>query len=501
MDKFPGRLSITVTPLPSANVSLGKVVNSTLSSFRQSLTDFKLIESRPTNLNNSQGQMLVYTYRDPKLGLLGKVDVGTITDNKLYIISYVAPPAKYYDYFPTIPGMIKSFQIMKTKSSSNMPLPHISESSGGAGENTTSSAKIIKVLLSDVIRSLQANDSKAALIHLNILKQQLVLSNTSSSIFGPAKVLVNDAIQNLQRADINTALIHLNLVVQQLDQTTVSPAIGTPAKATSANTTRPEAMPTFLTYEKPNLGFEIQYPSNWIVGQNKNYYVVYEYGHSEVVTFYAPADKNNSSRLGPYVTIRAFNLPSTVYSLKGYIDGFAIPGDIGVDNTLLSSNDNVTLAGYSAYQYVYSSVEQKHSLNTMVIATLKDGRLFEISYTSDIRTYGKSLPTAEKMIHSFQFTKIIPNNQRVGSSIGLTNQTAYSITHNNITSIHQHFNSTQGLGPSVANSTTPAQPVHSSRIHGNRTMFSGNSTLPNAISPSSHATPVPNNTSQGNDGG
>src|SRR5207237_1405968 len=156
-----------------------------------------------------------------------------------------------------------------------------------SGKNTTSSAKIIKVLLSDVTRSLQANDSKTALIHLNIVKQQLVLSNTSSSIFGPAKVLVNDAIQNLQRADINAALIHLNLVVQQLDQTTssqtTSPAIGMPAKTTSANTTRPEATPTFLTYEKPNLGFEIQYPSNWIVGQNKNYYVVYEYGHSEVV--------------------------------------------------------------------------------------------------------------------------------------------------------------------------------------------------------------------------
>jgi hypothetical protein len=74
-----------------------------------------------------------------------------------------------------------------------------------SGKNTTSSAKIIKVLLSDVTRSLQANDSKTALIHLNIVKQQLVLSNTSSSIFGPAKVLVNDAIQNLQRADISHA--------------------------------------------------------------------------------------------------------------------------------------------------------------------------------------------------------------------------------------------------------------------------------------------------------
>lgn len=122
------------------------------------------------------------------------------------------------------------------------------------------------MLLSDVIRSLQANDSKTALIHLNIVKQQLVLSNTSSSIFGPAKVLVNDAIQNLQRADINAALIHLKLVVQQLDQTTssqmTSPAIGTPAKATSANTTRPEAMPitqnSLLTYERPDLVLKMQ---------------------------------------------------------------------------------------------------------------------------------------------------------------------------------------------------------------------------------------------------
>jgi hypothetical protein len=58
------------------------------------------------------------------------------------------------------------------------------------GENITSFAEIIKVLLSDVRRSLQANDSKTALIHLNIVKQQLALSNTSSQhIFGPAKVI------------------------------------------------------------------------------------------------------------------------------------------------------------------------------------------------------------------------------------------------------------------------------------------------------------------------
>jgi hypothetical protein len=227
---------------------------------------------------------------------------------------------------------------------------------------------------------------------------------------------------------------------------------------------------------------------------------VYEYGHSEVVTFYAPADKNNSSHLGPYVTIRAFNLPSTVYTLKGYIDGFAIPVDIGIDNKLLSSNDNVTLAGYPAYQYVYSD-EQKHSLNAIIV-TLKDGRLFEISYTSDISSYGKSLSTAEKMIQSFQFTKIIQNNQRVDSSVGPTNRTAYSTTHSNMTSIDQHFNSTQGLGPSAANSTSYLPPlIHPPRIHGNRTMISGNGTLPNAISPSSHATPIPNITSQGGDAG
>jgi hypothetical protein len=359
-----------------------------------------------------------------------------------------------------------------------------------SGENTTSFAKIIKVLLSDVTRSLRANDSKTALIYLNLVKQQLSLSDTSSPIFGPAKVLVNDAIQNLQRTDINAALIHLNLVVQQLDQTTASPAIGMPAKttATAANTTRPEAMPitqnSLLTYERPDLVLKMQYPSNWSVVQNKEHAWYYQPGGNEVVTFYAPVDKNSSSPVDRYVSVSVFKFQwASPETIKDYADNIAIP-DIGADNKLLSSNENIRLAGVPAYQYVYSDTEGH---KVMKIAAIKGGYIYEISYTSDTSTYGKSLPTAEKMIQSFQFTKIIPNSERVGSSAGLTNQTAYSITHNNVTSIHQHFNSTQ--------------PIHSARIHSNRTMFSGNSTLPNASSPSSHATPIPNIASEGSDGG
>jgi len=67
--------------------------------------------------------------------------------------------------------------------------------------------------------------------------------------------------------------------------------------------------------------------------------------------------------------------------------------------------------------------------------------------------------------------------------------------------VHQQYNSTQGFEPRTANSTTSPQPIHLSHIRGNRTLFSGNGILPNAISPSSHATPVPNSTSQGDDGG
>lgn len=82
----------------------------------------------------------------------------------------------------------------------------------GPVNNPTLTTDSVKLLVSDAILSLQANDTRGALVHLKIINQQLVPSNA-----GLAKLLIGDAIQNLQKNDTNEALVHLNLVKQQLD--------------------------------------------------------------------------------------------------------------------------------------------------------------------------------------------------------------------------------------------------------------------------------------------
>ena len=71
------------------------------------------------------------------------------------------------------------------------------------------------LLVEDVIQDLKANDNKKAIVHLNILNQQLTTLGNSSSIQS-VKVLTEDAINALKTNDNNSAIIHLNLAKQQL---------------------------------------------------------------------------------------------------------------------------------------------------------------------------------------------------------------------------------------------------------------------------------------------
>jgi hypothetical protein len=81
-----------------------------------------------------------------------------------------------------------------------------------------------KVLVDDAIQALKNNDSNKAVIHLNILNQQLsALGN--SSLVQSAKVLVDDANEALKNGEVNKAVVHLNLIKQQLS----NPTAGIPA--------------------------------------------------------------------------------------------------------------------------------------------------------------------------------------------------------------------------------------------------------------------------------
>jgi hypothetical protein len=139
---------------------------------------------------------------------------------------------------------------------------------GGATNNnnaTTSSMDTAKTLVNDTIQSLQSGDIQGALVHLNLLKQQLTYSTGGPNAFPGIEVvntLVSDAIKSLQHGNTNDALMHLNLVNRQLrngmitttttktqttpiQQPTIAPTQGSPkTKSNTVGTTVSGKSPT-----------------------------------------------------------------------------------------------------------------------------------------------------------------------------------------------------------------------------------------------------------------
>jgi hypothetical protein len=63
--------------------------------------------------------MVKYQYQDKLFGKALVMDIGIIKVGKLYWLSYIAQPAKFYSYMPTIQRMIHSFAIEGQSSNEN----------------------------------------------------------------------------------------------------------------------------------------------------------------------------------------------------------------------------------------------------------------------------------------------------------------------------------------------------------------------------------------------
>ena len=55
--------------------------------------------------------MLVYKYTDLVFGKAMAMDIGMTNSDKVYVLSYLAEPAKFFRYLPIIQKMIDSFEI------------------------------------------------------------------------------------------------------------------------------------------------------------------------------------------------------------------------------------------------------------------------------------------------------------------------------------------------------------------------------------------------------
>ena len=109
-------LSIRVEPIQYTNTSIKQLIDNTIDSFKTSLPNFQLTDRVPITVNNGSfpAERIVYTYNVPSVNgtiPVKVMDVGTLKDNIVYVISYTTKPINYLGYLPTIQKMIDSFSI------------------------------------------------------------------------------------------------------------------------------------------------------------------------------------------------------------------------------------------------------------------------------------------------------------------------------------------------------------------------------------------------------
>lgn len=104
-------LLIQVGNLPSQNIPLDEVVRANINKLKQSLIDFELIELNATTLSgNNSAHKVVYTNREGE-DELKTMQVVSIKEDKIYLITYTAEASRYNRYLPIIQKMIDSFRI------------------------------------------------------------------------------------------------------------------------------------------------------------------------------------------------------------------------------------------------------------------------------------------------------------------------------------------------------------------------------------------------------
>ena len=91
---------ILITPLTievqEQKPSLNQIAERTIGLNQQTLSDFKLNESRPITLKDgTAAHMLSYDYTDPDFGMTDAIDIIMIKGNNLYVIEYFAEPRMY----------------------------------------------------------------------------------------------------------------------------------------------------------------------------------------------------------------------------------------------------------------------------------------------------------------------------------------------------------------------------------------------------------------------
>ncbi len=159
----------------------------------------------------------------------------------------------------------------------------------------------------------------------------------------------------------------------------------------------------FITYENPTYGIRIQYPGDWQKTEHIN-------ANRFWVDFMSPL-KNNPNAFPVTLSLSVEGLNHTITTTTNeYVNGILINAKQSLpDFQIIESNPDVNMTGISAYKIVYSFLSQDPAaqvhFQSMNIWSVKDKKVYAISYTQAKSLYAAYLPTVQKMVDSFEIIK------------------------------------------------------------------------------------------------
>ena len=159
------------------------------------------------------------------------------------------------------------------------------------------------------------------------------------------------------------------------------------------------------TYEDSKYGYKIQYPQEWkfvkgLFSISTDFSVSPDSEDVSAVETLANVHVNNESKTLNPTTLQVESIP-----LKQYADAEIqeMTSIKGTPNVL--KNEGITFNGQPAWrlEYIHNYLGAQLSYNIHIFVA-KDGRLYDISYTTPPLKVPEMRPIGEKIIQTFQFT-------------------------------------------------------------------------------------------------
>jgi len=151
-----------------------------------------------------------------------------------------------------------------------------------------------------------------------------------------------------------------------------------------------------ILYSNPNLGFSLEFPSDW--------------QKEESLTFVSPQG-GIGNRAPEVISITTEVLPTPDYSLDRYSEAALGQVESFQDFKLLNSS-STSLAGLPAHMIVYSFTDEGNQtpLQNLQAWTIKDGMAYIITYGGIIEEFDSSLPALQSVLDTIRLEESFEDN-------------------------------------------------------------------------------------------